>query len=242
MGNCNGLKAAGFGQLQRNVAQPADAEHRDLLPRLWCGIPQATPRRIARAHHGRGIHVGKAVGQQDRTLRRDGDVLGMATLCGKAGCARRDAVHCGLAGQGAVLAAIGAAATGRLHPGGAYAVTDATRVHAGTDLDDFPDNLVSGCLRVDVTPVALRRPHIGVAHARGMNLDQHLARLWSGHRNVVDFPRLVRSSHHNSFHRVHRLESCLGWTSGRAAAWGRCGGWKRRAGLLSRQSRQSLIP
>lgn len=84
VGNCNGLKAAGFGQLQRNVAQPADAEHRDLLARLWCGIPQATPRRIARAHHGRGIHVGKAVGQQDRTLRRDGDVLGMATLCGKA--------------------------------------------------------------------------------------------------------------------------------------------------------------
>src|SRR5699024_8948888 len=115
---------------------------------------------------------------------------------------RSRAVHGCLPCQREPLEAVVAPAAVLLHPGGADPVTDLSAVHAGTDLDDLPDDFVARRLGVDVAACALSGPHVGVAHARCVDLDEHLAGLGGGHRDFLDLPGLVVSGHDDCLHGI----------------------------------------
>lgn len=165
MGDRDGFESARFLQLQADVAQPTDTQHRDPVTRFRLRVSQAAPSGIAQAHHGRGVRVGQPIGQQYDAFRRNCEVLSVPALRSEAGRSGRNAVDGRLAGQRVVLSAVRASTAQGLYPGGADSVSNLARVDARTDFDDFADHFVTRGLGINVTASPLSCPHIRIAHA-----------------------------------------------------------------------------
>ena len=86
-----------------------------------------------------------------------------------------------------------AVAAGGVQPGHADPVALLDRRDAGADGRDGADALVAGNegRRGLHRPVAVGGVQVGVAHARGLDLDQDLARARLGYRHLLDRQRLA---------------------------------------------------
>src|SRR5207302_7599974 len=97
------------------------------------------------------------------------------------------------------LAGVAAAAT-FLVPEHTDAIADAQIGDAGADLDDFAGGLVAGDERRLDREHAAIGVHVGEAHARGADANQHLTRRRLGVGQVAYLPRLVELFDHGCAH------------------------------------------
>jgi len=107
----------------------------------------------------------------------------------------------------AMAGAEGAVAAGPAQPGASHALAGADVVHAGADVDDPADDLVSGNHRQHrIGQLAVDEVEVGAAHAAGFDPQQDLAGCRPGNRQ---FARLQRHARALEDHGAHGGGACV---------------------------------
>ena len=190
------LAAHGLRVLHGDVAEPADPGDHHGVAGLGVGLLQAL--------------VDGDAGTEDRcrhleveTVRQVADIVGVRQhVFGEAAVHRIAGVLLGVAQGLPARQAVLAVAAGGVQPGHPDPVALLDRRDAGAECGDGADALVArdeGRRGLD-RPVAVRGVQVGVAHARGHDLDQDLARARLGHRHRLDRQRLLELVHHRRLH------------------------------------------
>src|ERR1039458_2496045 len=171
--------------LDREVSQTADAEHGNEIRGAGARDLDRLIGRHTGAGQRRGVERVEPLGDLDDVAGIGGGVLTEAAV-------DRIAHHLLLKAQRLPARhAILTAATRVAKPGHRDAVTDRDLAHAGRDLRDDADALVTGDERrrgLD-RPVAVRGVDVGVAEATRLDLHAHLSRTELRHRDLLDGQR-----------------------------------------------------
>ena len=189
--------------LQREMPQPADAEHGDPFTGLHVGGLDRGEGGDAGAGQGGGVAGGHRVGDRhDVALVSDG-VLRVRAVD------RVAAVLLGLAQRLAAGDAVAAAAAGRPEPGDGHPVSGLPNTGAGAELLHDADAFVPGDERRwwGDRPVPVRRVDVGVTDAAGLHAHQHLPGSGIRHGEVADLEGSTQRGHDGGLHGVHFLSS-----------------------------------
>ena len=173
------LGAHRVGELDRHVAEAAEADDGDLLARAGVPVAQRRVGGDAGAQQRRGGVELQAVGDAQDEVLVDDDVVGVAAVGDRAVAVDR-AVGLRVARQAVLLLAglaVLALAAGVDHAADADAVARRERRDLRADLGDDAGDLVARDRRVgDLAPLAAGEVDVGVADAAELDVDADVLR------------------------------------------------------------------
>jgi len=194
------MQAHRLGILHGDMPQPADAGNGHPFARLRFGLLQPLVDGDARAQDRRHRHEIDAVGQAAGKGRAGDRIFGVGAVYAVAG------IMLPLAQRFPAGLAIFARAAGIVQPGDAHGVALLQVGDTRTQCHDMAHALMAGDQRQARLhrPVAIDRVQIGMAHATGDDLHQHLAGPRLGYRYLLDRQRrLERPGNRGSHGRRH---------------------------------------